>query len=140
MPDLLVNGCVITRATHWWFSPCCLPRASPQVWLWRSRVEPRNLHCDFYGSGKDRLHWPTPQQGLQGLLQRSPLFCPSSLPGFSLLHRHHRPRPSHLPAFVHAVPPAQHTSPSHSPLPSSSITPSRLAQESLLREACLTAP
>lgn len=49
--------------------------------------------------------------------------------------------PFHLPAFAHAVPPAQHTSPYHSP-PAKFLYCSLKAGlgGSLLREACLTAP
>lgn len=138
MPDLLVNGCVVTRATHWWFSPCYLRRASPQVWLQRSRVGPGNLHCDFYGSGKDRVHWPTPQQGLQGLLQCSPPFCPSLASPHSTgitghaLHTS-QPLPMLFPLLSIPLPPTL-------PMPSSSTAPSRLARGSLLHEACLTVP
>lgn len=38
-----------------------------------------------------------------------------SISGFFPVPRHHTPLLSHLPAFVHTAPTAQHTVPSHSP-------------------------
>lgn len=139
MPDLLVNGCVVTRTTHWWFSPCRLPRASPpQVWLQRSRVGPRNLHCDFYGSGKDTLHRPTPQQGLQGLLQRSPPSRPSlASPHSTSITGHALPPPSLCPR---CSPCSAYLSLPLSPCQVPLLLPQGWLGGSLLREACLTAP
>lgn len=129
-PDLPVNGCAVTMVTRSWFSPCCLPMASLQICLQRSRLAPRNLHCDSNVSGKGKtLACFSARRSRPFHNAASPTSPPlSPLPGATQAPF---TSPSLCPSSV-LFPPALL-------LPSSSNAP-RLAQRSLFPIARLTAP